>query len=171
MSKNILLTGPPGCGKTTIIRQVVAMYPGKAGGFYTRETRQEGKRTGFEIVTLGGRTAPLANVNFPKIFRVGKYGVDLQGLEEVGIPTLTRAMRDNCLVVIDEIGPMELFSHLFREAVTKALDGPCKVLGTIYLKNLPFTDEIKARPDVQIVEVRPDMREELLPQLLEQLSE
>jgi nucleoside-triphosphatase THEP1 len=146
------------------------MYPGNAGGFYTRETRQEGKRTGFEIVTLGGRSAPLANVNFPKIFRVGKYGVDLQGLEEVGIPSLSRAMRDNCLVVIDEIGPMELFSHLFREAVIKALDGSCNVLGTIYLKNLPFTDEIKSRSDVQIIEVKPDSREELLPLILEKLS-
>lgn len=59
----ILLTGPPQCGKTTVIRKVVELFPGRAAGFYTREVRERGGRVGFEIVTLDGQVAWLSHMD------------------------------------------------------------------------------------------------------------
>ena len=87
----LLLTGPPQCGKTTVVRRVVARFSGRAAGFYTREVRQGGRRVGFEIVTLDGETAWLSHVDFPGPLRVGKYGVDLEGLHRIGLAALNPA--------------------------------------------------------------------------------
>ena len=74
-------------------------------------------------------------------------------------------MQAQRLVVIDEIGPMEIRSAIFRDAVNKALDSEVPVLATIFGRSLPFTDAIKSRPDVTLIEVRPDNRERLVSKL------
>jgi nucleoside-triphosphatase len=84
MNKNILLTGSPGCGKTTLVRRVIARLNGPVGGFYTEEIRSGGARQGFKIVTFGGQAGILAHVNLSGPLRVGRYGVDLKALDMVG---------------------------------------------------------------------------------------
>ena len=86
MSRVILLTGRPGCGKTTLIRRVLANYRGDAGGFYTQEIREGGVRKGFEIITLDGDRGILAHVDFPGKQRVGKYRLDPDTFERLAIP-------------------------------------------------------------------------------------
>ncbi len=122
MKQVYLLTGRPGTGKTSLIKQVVAQMKGKAGGFYTEEIRSQGVREGFRLVTLDGEQAILAHVNIHSPYRVSKYGVDVEALERVGVPALQRAAQQCDLVVIDEIGKMELFSPRFREAVSQVID-------------------------------------------------
>ena len=170
MGKAILLTGLPGSGKTTLIRRVVADLNTLAGGFYTQEIRGAGVRKGFEIVTLDGRRGILAHVDVRGRHRVGKYGVDLAALEVVGVAAIHAAIAAGSLVVIDEIGPMEILSEPFRRAVLAALESASPVLGTIVRRSTPFTDAIKARPGVTIIEVRPDNRTTLLPQIVELLQ-
>ena len=80
MGKAILLTGRPRVGKTTIIKDVVRKLPGRAGGFYTEEMRERGRRQGFKIVTLDGREGILAHVGIKSRMRVSKYGVTVQGM-------------------------------------------------------------------------------------------
>jgi nucleoside-triphosphatase len=60
---NLLLTGYPGSGKTTVIMRLLALGDFDAGGFYTEEIREGNTRTGFKIVTLGGEEATLAGRN------------------------------------------------------------------------------------------------------------
>ncbi len=110
MTKKVLLTGRPGCGKTTLIKRVVSELARPAGGFYTEEIRAHGERLGFKIITLDGQEALLAHVDFKTPERVGKYGLDLSALETVGVEALREAVHARQLVVIDEIGPMELRS-------------------------------------------------------------
>ena len=150
-----MLTGRPGVGKTTVIRAILARWEARAGGFTTEEIREGGRRTGFRLVTLDGAEGILARVNISSPYRVGKYGVDLHDLEEVGVVALNRAVRQPgvLLVVVDEIGKMELFSSAFREAVERALDSPKLVLGTVMARSHPWVDAVKARPDVNLVEV------------------
>ena len=50
MQRVYLLTGRPGTGKTSIIKQAVAGMKGKAGGFYTEEIRSQGVRQGFRLI-------------------------------------------------------------------------------------------------------------------------
>jgi len=153
MASAYLLTGRPGTGKTTLIRQVIAGRDIKAGGFYTEEIRSGGIRQGFRIVTLDGQEAVLSHIDTPGRCRVGKYGVDINNLETIGVTAVLQAIEKSDLIVIDEIGKMELFSDRFREAVLWAISSGKKVLGTIMLKPDPFADDIKRRPDVKVVEV------------------
>ena len=153
MKQVYLLTGRPGIGKTSIIKQAVAGMKSKAGGFYTEEIRSRGVREGFRLVTLDGRRAILAHIDIHSQYRVSKYGVDIDILDGVGVSALHQAAEECDLVVIDEIGKMELFSANFREAVLHIIDSGKKVLGTIMLSPNPWADAIKRQPQVNLVSV------------------
>jgi nucleoside-triphosphatase len=170
MKPKVLLTGRPGCGKTTLIKRVINELALPAGGFYTEEIRERGRRVGFKIVTLESKEAVLAHIDFKTAQCVGKYRLDLAGLETVGLEALRTALRARQLVVIDEIGPMEIRSRIFCDVVNEALDSPdvLGILGTITARPFPFTDTIKKRSDVTMIEVRPENREGLVSELSDQ---
>jgi nucleoside-triphosphatase len=170
MSSVYLLTGSPGTGKTTVIKQAVSGLEIKAGGFYTEEIRTAGVRQGFRIITLDGYDAVLAHIDTPGRCRVSKYGVDIANLENTGVAALERAIADSDLIVIDEIGKMELFSPRFKDAVLKAVDSSKKVLGTVMLNPNPFADEIKSRPQVKVLELTRVNREHVLKEITDWLT-
>ena len=150
MGKAFLITGPPGCGKTTVLRKVISQLACTAGGFYTQEIREGGRRVGFKLVTLDGREATMSHVNFPKTFRVGKYGVDLAVIDGLGVRCVQDAVAQGGVVVIDEIGPMEVLSENFRAAVLEVLQSDIPLLGTIVRRKFAFAEYIKSLPNVEI---------------------
>ncbi len=108
---NLLVTGRPGVGKTTLLESVLEQLRGlsRLAGFTTAEVRDpSGQRTGFRILTVEGKEAELARVGFRSSVRVGRYGVNLEAFERLALPELAR--RDIDLIVIDEIGKMECVS-------------------------------------------------------------
>lgn len=121
VNQRVLLTGHPGGGKTTLVKRVVKNLPQRAAGFYTEEIRDRGARVGFRLITLDGAEALLAHVDFKTPERVGKYRLDLSALEAVGVKAVRAAIRGRRLVVIDEIGPMEIRSAIFRDVVSLSL--------------------------------------------------
>jgi len=149
MERILLLTGKPGTGKTAIIKEAIAKAKIKAGGFYTQEIRTGGARQGFKIVALDGREAILAHINISSSHQVSKYKVDIDSLNKVGVSALRQGLKERDLIVIDEIGKMELLSPQFREAVLQAIDSGKKVLGTIMLSPHPFADKIKSHQEVK----------------------
>jgi nucleoside-triphosphatase len=159
MNRKILFTGRPGCGKTTLIKRIVSDLALAAGGFYTQEIRERGQRVGFKLITLDGKEAVFANVSLKTPERVGKYGLDLSALEIFGVAAVREAVHARQLVVMDEIGPMEIRSPIFRDVVNEAFDSDVPILATIVARSLPFTDAIKKRSDVTLIEVRPENRE------------
>ena len=151
MNQALLLTGAHGSGKTTIIREAITASKAKAGGFYTQEIRQGMARLGFEIVTLDGSRAVLAHVDIRGPQRVGKYGVDVASLDRVAVPAMRQAIQECDVVVVDEIGKMELLSPAFREVLLEALNSTKRLLGTVMLPPHPFADQIKHDPRVAVL--------------------
>jgi nucleoside-triphosphatase THEP1 len=170
MKQVYLLTGKPGSGKTSLIKQAIAGMKGKAGGFYTEEIRSEGVRQGFRLVTLDGDTSILAHIDIRSPYRVSRYAVDIGSLERVGVPALHRAAQHCDLVVADEIGKMELFSTSFREAILQIIDSGKRLLGTIMLAPNPWADAIKLKPQVNLVEVTRASHPRVLAELLHWLK-
>ena len=166
MKKAYLLSGEPGSGKTTIIKEVLGKVNKSAGGFYTEEIRSQGVREGFKIFTLDGKSAVLAHTSVRSPHRVSKYGVDTDSIDKVAVPALKQAIQSKDIIVIDEIGKMELFSPSFKDAVIEALQSEKKVLGTIMLASHPWADKIKARQDVEIIKVTRLNRNEVVNQVL-----
>jgi len=170
MKQVYLLTGRPGTGKTSLIKQVVAKVRGKAGGFYTEEIRSQGIRQGFKLVTLDGQDAILAHIDIDSPHRVSKYGVDIDSLDRVGVSALRQAAEQCDLVVIDEIGKMELFSANFREAVLQIIGSGRRVIGTIMLNSNPWADAIKRQPRVNLITVTKANYQQVLAELLRWLK-
>jgi nucleoside-triphosphatase len=167
--KNILITGRPGVGKTTLILKVVDLFSLDVEGFYTQEVRNKGRRIGFELCTFGGRRGILADVRSRSPFRVGKYGVDLKPLEELGVTAIKRGLLGSNLIVVDEIGRMELYSAPFRDAILEALDADVKLLASIGPQPIPFLDRIRARADCETLEVTEENRDSIADEVLSRL--
>jgi nucleoside-triphosphatase len=151
----VLLEGRPAVGKTTAARRVAALL-GDAGipvaGFVTDEVRDQGRRVGFAVETLDGERATLAHVRFSGPPRVSRYGVDLGAFERVALPALERRS-SGAVVIVDELGKMELFSERFRAAVGELFERDAPVLATVQVGSHPFTDALKRRADAEVVRV------------------
>ena len=162
------ITGKPGVGKTTLIRKIIDRMPlvNKAG-FCTAEIRDKGSRLGFELRGLNGKRRTLAHVDMDTPYRVGKYRVDKAGFDEF-LETLDLLNPSVELIVIDEIGKMELFSNLFRTLVCNALDSDKQVFASIPIKGNAFIREIKKRSDIRLFEVTHDNRDSLIGEIVDE---
>jgi nucleoside-triphosphatase THEP1 len=158
--KNFLFTGFPGCGKSTIIEKIVQRLDRPCTGFFTREMRDRGRRVGFSITTLDGRRGILAHIDIRSRKRVGSYGVNLQDIETIAVPSMIPA-NDHVIVVVDEIGKMECFSALFRQTLIKVLDSANSLVGSIALKGDAFIETVKRRPDTLLISVSEKNRDYL----------
>jgi nucleoside-triphosphatase len=165
-SRNLLLTGNPGIGKTTLMVSLAkALADYHPAGFVTREIREEGVRKGFLLVSCSGASQVLSHVDINSPLRVGKYKIDLPGFEQF-LKEIHLAEDRTGLVMIDEIGKMECFSPLFRDSVLRILDFDRPFIATIGKKVTPFMEGIKKRSDVKLVEVTFENREWIRDDLL-----
>ncbi|MHA1959921.1 MAG: NTPase [Candidatus Thorarchaeota archaeon] len=168
--KNILLTGRPGVGKSTVIRSVLMNLEGDvAGGFWSEEIRKKGKRVGFAIVTLSGEKGILAHIDLRSGPRVGRYFVNVADIKEIAIPSILKARRESRIIVIDEIAKMELCAPQFTDAVRDCLASR-RTLATVQMRGDSFVNEVKTRPDVILLEVTYENRTAMPDRILEMLG-
>ena len=149
------------------------------GGFLTCEICEHGIRVGFTIEAIRSWDeeerdnsgiqyhAVMAHVNNPSPYKVGRYGVNISAIEKVGVTALREGMRRAKIIIIDEIGRMEMYSTLFQKEIQNVLDCPLPVLGVIQMKQNPFLDSIRRRNDVTVIQVTPDNRDVLPSQLFD----
>ncbi len=159
--KNFFITGRPGIGKTTMIKRLIKDLKLDAGGFYTEEIREQGIRKGFRIRSISGEEGIFAHVNIETPYRVSKYGIDIQILNTIGVKAIDDAIEKNTVVIIDEIGRMEIFSPDFQKAVVRALNSKKPVLGVIQQRENPFLDSIRRREDVELFCLKENTHEEI----------
>lgn len=166
-----LLTGHPGVGKTTLVRRIVERWQGPVGGFYTEEIRQGSQRQGFKIITLDGREDILARVGLPSRHRLGRYGIDVDAVERTAVPAVYQALEKGGLVVIDEVGKMELLSPAFIEALHAVVDSRQPLLATLLLGYHPEVDKLMEHPEAHVWQVTINNRNHLVHQLLALLKQ
>lgn len=165
-----LITGTPGVGKTTLVQKIIGrMRSVNMAGFCTAEIRCAGSRMGFELQGLNGARRVLAHVEIDSRHRVGRYGVDTNGFEAF-LKELDLLNPEVELIVIDEIGKMELFSNRFRVLVRDALNADKQLLASIPLKGNEFIQEIKQRLDIKLFEVTHASRNRLPEEIVEGLQ-
>ena len=168
MKKNIFLTGAPSSGKTTVIKKVIARLQYPAAGFYTEEERVGVKRVGFVMKTLDGRSGYLAHQDIKSDYHIRRYGVSIENIETIAVPSITP--RNSIIIILDEIGKMECFSDVFKQAALDVLDSPNIVIGTITLGGDDFIRRIKERGDIEIHEVTEEKRDALPDLIIERVS-
>jgi nucleoside-triphosphatase len=153
---NIIVTGPPGSGKTRLIQKIVEDFKRQGivvGGLLTPEVRVGAERTGFNILdVLTGDKGLMADASYQSDIKVGRYGVNLDVIRKIGVNALTRAQSKCDVIVIDEIGKMELYSREFQDAVEQALSSEKPLIGTIGERlRHPFAMRIKEMPTVKVM--------------------
>jgi nucleoside-triphosphatase len=166
MKRLFFVTGRPGVGKTTVLLNVANGLRDKGysvGGMLSREVREGGARVGFELVDFAtGQKGWLAHVNQPIGPQVGKYRVNLDDLDRIGVHAVRNALRDAEVVIVDEVGPMELFSVAFKQVSKDIVNSQKLVLGVIHHSARDsIINSIKRRSDADIVEVTVGNRQEL----------
>ena len=176
LKRIILVTGPPGIGKTSTLRRSVKDLKNRkyaVGGMICREVREAGVRVGFEIMDLStGQRGWLAHVNQPTGPRIGKYRVNLTDLDVIGASAILDALQNADVLAVDEIGPMELSSTAFSNALVRAVESSKPLFGTIHygLRN-SLVNNIKNREDVEILKVTYENRENLHKLIANKISE
>lgn len=168
------ITGLPRVGKTEalikIARRLEKEYT--VGGMITKTIKEDGERAGFKVVDWRKKEEKIfAHTNLDSIHRLGKYNIDLKALEEVGVKAIEEAVEDELvdIIIIDEVGKMELISKKFRKAVKDALDSDKPVLLTLHKKSRDsLLQDIRNMDNVRILEITPINRN-LLPYKIEKI--
>jgi nucleoside-triphosphatase len=171
MNHIYLLTGKPGIGKTTIIKNVIERVGiERCGGFYTEEIRVQNTRIGFRLVTIEGQTGVFAHITSESPLRIGRYGVNLDCLESLGIAAIQKAIAMKQLVIIDELGPMEGLSDRFKQTVLDMFNSASPVIGTIALRSHPWLDTLKRQEGVILYTLTPDNRDTMIDTIADLVS-
>jgi len=164
--KNLLITGLPGVGKTTLIKKLSEelkhLHP---AGFYTEEIREEGQRKGFELISLNGKRGLLSHKDIKSTYRVGQYKVDIESFENFldSVPFFDSLNR---LIIIDEIGKMECLSDPFKNLLKKIFNSGKLVIAIIALRGSGLITEIKKRQDIKLYEMTSHNRDTLFLEIL-----
>lgn len=169
----ILITGKPRSGKTTLIKNILVSIPKLShGGFFTEEIKENNLRVGFKIKTTFGEEAIMSSQDFKSKFRIAKYGVNVAAIDTVGISSLQRAAKENDIIVIDEIGKMEMCSKRFVGAVRELFSKTDKtIIATIPISSsIPLINELKTQKDVKIFDTRVDSIDNIKKACLELLK-
>jgi nucleoside-triphosphatase len=170
-SAKILLTGLPGCGKTTAVMLVLeSLNCKKVAGFYTQEIREAGSRKGFSWTRLDGTSGILAHVDIKGRFKVGKYGVDVAGFEESVVRILDSEQSDTELFVVDEIGKMECLSRMFVAVARRLFSSDRSILATVAQKGGGLISQVKQMPGVKLFSLTRQNRDETIAEILQILS-
>lgn len=159
MSSKILITGPPRCGKSTLISKVIKYFSEcnlNIYGFLTPEVREHGNRIGFDIIDIhSGKKSQLARVgNFNTKFKVGKYNIFIDEFSKFLEDTLKLEDKTVDLIVIDEIGKMELLSDSFQDFIRMIYTTDIPSIATIGLKlKHPLKNFLLNLPSVLLFEL------------------
>ncbi|MGQ4833403.1 MAG: NTPase [Candidatus Asgardarchaeia archaeon] len=157
----IIITGPPGSGKSTLILKIIAYLKAKGykiGGITTPEIRKGQRRTGFKIVNIStGENAIMASVFYKSSFKVGRYSVNIDSIEKIGVTALLDALNNADVIVIDEIGKMELLSRRFVDTLKTIFKSDKAIIATIGEKLISYfyNNIVENEYNIKLIRITP----------------
>jgi nucleoside-triphosphatase len=149
----LFISGSRGVGKTKLVKEATFSRRERIGGFYTEHMMSGRIHKGFMIHTFDGQERMLAAKGLKSPYQLGNYGVDLNALENVGVPALKLALMSKELIVIDEVGSMEMMSERFRLTLLESLASDKPILATIRSTSQPFSDQVKKLANSQLLQL------------------
>jgi len=169
--KNILISGLPGIGKTTLIKKLCQELKHKNPiGFYSEEIRNDGQRKGFQLIGLNGQRTLFAHILMESNFHIGKYKVDVDAFDKF-LKSIDFMSHAGGIVIIDEIGKMECMSGNFVKLIWDILDSDNTVVATISHTDGGIKGRIKQRDDIVLYRMNLDNREKIHSEILNRLNE
>jgi nucleoside-triphosphatase len=161
------ITGLPRVGKTQALLKLIGLLEEEevtVGGMVTEAIITKGERVGFNIMDWSTKeVAVMAHVDIESKIIVSDYGVDLEAIERIGIPAIQTAIDEKDVIVIDEVGKMEVECAAFSVVVKEALETDKPILLTLHKKSRnPLLQDIRRRDDVRILEVT-NLNKDFLP--------
>ena len=166
-----LITATPRTGKSTLIKKLVdEIGRDNLCGFFTEEILENGERVGFKIKEISGKEFVLAHVDFKSDYKVSKYHVDLKTFEKFVVSFFSK-IDVNKVLVIDEIGPMQALSPVFRKQITRLFNLPVAIFGTIFLGSHTWLDEIKKSDKIDLINITVDNRDFIASSILRKIKD
>lgn len=171
MKNIILLTAPPRTGKSTLIKKIIQTLGEKnLCGFFTEEIHRDGERVGFKIKELNGDEFVFSHVDIVSDYKISRYNVDLEKFENF-IDNVFSKIDNDKILIIDEIGPMQCLSSIFKKKITELFNRPTVVLGTVFYQNFEWIDDIKKSDKVELIELNLENRDCIASEIVDKLKE
>lgn len=168
----ILMTAAPGTGKSTAIQKIISLIgKDRCGGVYAGEIAENGERTGFKITTLDGKEGVLSSIYSSSPLRVAEFGVNLEEFESICLPALKDALENKEVLIIDEIGPMQMYSKAYQDMLIQIAESGKTAVGTIYQGPYPWIDEFKKHKNVELIELSLENRDWLPAHIVKTMKE
>ncbi len=156
----IAITGLPGSGKTQTLLRIIQLLEKDGltvGGMITEPIVERHRPTGFQIVNwITKEKAVFAHEGMRTRVRSGRFGIDVHALEDLGTRALADARAEADVIVIDEVGKMDVESELFGQSVIDTLDTNKSIIMTLHKKSRnPLLQDIRRRDELRLLEVTP----------------
>ncbi|KAL9260314.1 Nucleoside-triphosphatase THEP1-like protein [Drosera capensis] len=138
--------------------------------------RRGTERVGFEVVTVSGRSGPLASIDSK---RIPENRLQIHLTESHRWPTVGRykvdIREDTDMFLIDEFGKMELFSSSFHPAVLRILNSNIPILASVPLANqgrdIPGVARVKNHPGAIIYMLNTNNRDAYQERIYSQMAD
>ncbi len=160
---NIIITGPKHCGKSTVISRVIGNFPGSTSGFITEFENRESDSRELKLHGLSGYPCYCAVKWTDGVFKVHQEVFDRFA------PALIDCKSE--LIVIDELGKFERDCRKLKESVVTAFSSSVNVLASVRLDAAGWVQELKSRPDTEVIIVNEANRDFLPDQILRLLTD
>lgn len=168
MHKHLMICGEVGVGKSTLINRLLENNNKPVCGYVTKSLRR--RDDGYHEIFMYAPGDEEHAVFLADCNKRDRH-VNLEVFETLGLELLSQ-VRDEGIILMDEIGFMEEKAEGFTSRVLELLDGDVPVIGAVKSSHpdSAYLNAVRNHPNVNLVNITKDNRDELYFSLLEEVK-